>query len=240
MTRVRSLILIGTLGAFVGLFVIQLNPVNSTLMKVITIGLILGSWLGLLTLVWGNQWIRRGVFALSLLVVVVFLLPDRELDRSEIRADYLRRIQEFEGTRYYWGGESSHGIDCSGLTRRAYRDALLHYGVRKIDGGSLRLWLEQWWFDASARALGEGYRDYTVPLGVTGAIRSMDVSGLEPGDLAVTDGGAHILIYLGEDQWIQADPGLGKVAILHGKKDENNWFKIPVHTHRWQVFSNGE
>ena len=95
----------------------------------------------------------------------------------------------------YWGGESSRGIDCSGLPRRALRDALLAYGIRNLNGRAFRGYVEQWWFDASARALGEGYRDYTSPLGATGTIQEMDYGGLVPGDLAVTTSGVHILAY---------------------------------------------
>jgi hypothetical protein len=63
----------------------------------------------------------------------------------------------------------------------------------------------------------------------------MDYSGLLPGDLAVTASGVHILAYLGGDMWIQAEPGIGAVAILNGRHDVNGWFQQPVTTHRWSV-----
>ena len=100
---------------------------------------------------------------------------------------------------------------------------------------ALRAWAEQWWFDASAKALGEGYRDYTELVGVEGKIREMNYEGLMPGDLAVTNGGAHILAYAGDGKWIQADPGIGSVATLDGRKDKNGWFTVPVTTHRWSL-----
>ncbi len=70
---------------------------------------------------------------------------------------------------------------------------------------------------------------------IDGKITDMNYSGLLPGDLAVTTCGTHLLVFLGEDQWIQADPGLGAVAILDGRKDLNSWFQIPVTLHRWRV-----
>ena len=97
--------------------------------------------------------------------------------------------------------------------------------------------VEQWWFDASAKALGQGHRDYTVPLGLQGTIEEMDYSELEPGDLAVTTNGVHVLAYAGDGKWVQADPGIGAVATLDGRSDENGWFESPVTIHRWAVLS---
>ncbi len=237
MFRVRNQILMGSLGALALVVVLQLHPVNSTSLKLINLGGILAIWVGLTIFFWSRKKLRIAFLMIPVLVAIPFVLPGRTIDQEKLRQDYLKRLSEFEGTKYIWGGENSLGIDCSGLPRRAYRDALLQYGFRSANGRAFRSWLEQWWYDASARALGEGYRDNTVSLEVTGTIREMDYEGLEPGDLAVTSGGAHILVYLGEGQWIQADPGLGKVATLDGRTAQNVWFGIPVTTHRWMVFS---
>ncbi|MBC2601258.1 NlpC/P60 family protein [Puniceicoccus vermicola] len=170
-----------------------------------------------------------------MVAVIPFVLPDGGIDPRELRQDYVRRMAEYEGTQYFWGGESSRGIDCSGLPRRAFRDALLAYGIRHFNGLAFRGYVEQWWFDASAKALGEGYRDYTVAIGATGTIQKMDYDALIPGDLAVTQNGVHIIAYVGDGQWIQADPVIGAVATLDGRTDDNIWFRTPVTTHRWQL-----
>jgi len=171
----------------------------------------------------------------ALLAAVPFIIPAGAIDAEELRQEYVRRMVGFEGTKYHWGGESSRGIDCSGLPRRAFRDALLTYGVQHLNGLAFRSCAEQWWFDASARALGEGYRGYTKPTGVTGTIRDMDYDGLVPGDVAVTSGGGHILAYVGGGRWVQADPGIGAVVTLDGRTGDSVWFRTAVTIHRWKL-----
>ena len=233
--NLRRLLVLLTIGALAAIIVIPLNPVSSRSLRLATLAALFGVWLGPLLLTWNYKPIRFALFVLAALLPIPFLLPGRSIDQTELRTAYLSRMQELEGTKYFWGGESRRGIDCSGLPRRALRGALLSYGIRHADGGAIRLFAEQWWHDASAQALGDGYRNYTMGLETTGTIAEMPYSELVPGDLAVTTNGRHILAYLGDEKWIQADPGLAKVATLHGRNDENGWFKIPVTTHRWRV-----
>jgi hypothetical protein len=233
----RRLILICTLGAVAGIFVIPLNPVNSKILKLALLGCIAGAWVGFTILTWKRKPVRLAALILPLLAAIPFILPGGEIDTEELSQDYVRRMSDFEGTKYYWGGESSRGIDCSGLPRRALRDALLAYGLRHFNGRAFRGYVEQWWFDASAKALGEGYRDYTNPIGTKGTIKEMDYGALIPGDLAVTANGVHILAYAGDGKCIQADPGIGAVATLDGRTADNGWFRIPVTTHRWQLLT---
>ena len=231
----RRLILIGTLGAVAGVCLIPLNPVNSKFLKLAWLCMIAGAWAGFLLLLWKRSYARIALFMLPIFLVIPFFLTGSGIDGNELRADYVRRMAAFEGANYYWGGESARGIDCSGLPRRAFRDALLSYGIRHADGSALRAYLEQWWFDASARALGEGYRDYTQSLNSTGTIREMDYTDLDPGDLAVTTSGIHMLAYFGDGKWIQADPAIGSVVVLEGRESENAWFRAPVTMHRWSL-----
>ena len=233
----RRLILICTLGAVAGIFVIPLNPVNSMILRLAFLGCVVGAWIGFTTLSWKRRTLGVAALILPPLAAIPFILPGGKIDSNELRQDYVRRMAEFEGTKYFWGGESSRGIDCSGLPRRALRDALLAYGARHFNGRAFRGYLEQWWFDASAKALGEGYRDYTSPVGITGTIQKMDYRDLAPGDLAVTTSGVHVLAYVGDGRWIQADPGFGAVVTLDGRTGDNGWFLAQVTTHRWQLLA---
>ncbi|MCX6876053.1 MAG: NlpC/P60 family protein [Verrucomicrobia bacterium] len=232
----HRLLIILMLGALIGAFVIPLNPVRDGLHRIALLGSLAGVWLAPLLLGWRRKTFRYLWLAIPLVCAVPFALPGRPLNGNELRAKYLEGMTELVGTKYFWGGESSRGIDCSGLPRLALREALLAYGLHHLDGGALRLFVSQWWHDASAKALGSGYRGYTIPLGPNGTIKDMDYASLQPGDLAVTESGVHVLAYLGEDRWIQADPGIGAVAILNGRSDRNRWFEVPVTTHRWTVF----
>ena len=231
----RKILTTLTIVAVIGLCLMPFDPVLSNMHRVAFLGAILGAWIGLLLLLWKRKLMRLAWLAIPLLVAIPLTLPGRAIHTKELRAEYVARMTQLVGTKYVWGGESSRGIDCSGLPRKSLRDALFGDGIRHLDGGLLRMVVEQWWYDASAKALGQGYRNYTVPLEAHGTIRQMDYSGLMPGDLAVTTSGVHILAYLGNDQWIQADPGIGVVAILNGRSDMNRWFDVPVTTHRWSV-----
>ena len=234
--RLIGIVMLGTLA---GLVVISMNPVNSKIHQLAFLGCLAAVWVGFTVLVWKQKVVRICSLVVPLFLVIPFALPSGEIDADELREDYVKRMNEFEGTRYFWGGESSRGIDCSGLPRRALRDALLAYGVKHFNGAAFRAYAEQWWYDASAKALGQGYRDYTKPLGAAGSIKEMSYEGLVPGDLAVTDNEMHILAYAGDGMWIQAAPEVGSVATLHGRDDENLWFTIPVTMHRWALLSSG-
>jgi hypothetical protein len=115
----RRLILILTLGAIAGIFVIPLNPVNSKILNLVILGCIVGAWLGFTVLGWKRKPLRILALILPFIVAIPFILPDGDIDPDELRQDYVRRMNEFEGMKYFWGGESSRGIDCSGLPRRA-------------------------------------------------------------------------------------------------------------------------
>lgn len=231
----RRTLWICTLGSIAGLLVVWFNPVNSMVLKLALLGCLAAAWAGCLMLGWRKTPLRWLLLVLPMVCAVPLMLPGRAIDVEVLRRDYLGRMAGFEGTRYVWGGESSRGIDCSGLPRRALRDAMLGYGIRHLNGRAIRGWLEQWWFDASARALAAAYRNDTRPIGVTGTIREMDYAGLVPGDLAITTNGVHVLAYAGGGKWIQADPGIGAVATLDGRTADNRWFRMPVTIHRWRV-----
>lgn len=87
----------------------------------------------------------------------------------------------------------------------------------------------------AAKALGEGYRGFTHPVGIRGRLRQLDFSKLEAGDLAITTDGRHVMVFLGGEEWIQADPGPMKVSIGNPAVDPNPWFDAEVAIQRWAV-----
>ena len=131
----------------------------------------------------------------------------REANKERLRQMYIQRLRAFAGTAYVWGGESHVGIDCSGLARVALIEAIALEGLREGNPRLLGplLW-KFWWRDMSAKDMLTGKYDYTIAL-------QGDFSLLSPGDLAVNDNGMHVMIYLGDGRWIEADPGIGKVII---------------------------
>jgi hypothetical protein len=56
-----------------------------------------------------------------------------------------------------------------------------------------------------------------------------------PGDLAVTRSGVHIMAYLGNKRWIEADPAAGSVITITAPSANNSWFHTPMNIVRWGI-----
>ena len=113
-------------------------------------------------------------------------------------------------------------------------DAAFLEGLKHLDGSLLRFSADLWWHDCSAEALGDGHRGYTMSLRHEPSLNSIDPATLQPGDLAITGGGSHILAHLGGGCWIQADPTVGKVT-TETAPSRNGWFQGKVHLVRWTL-----
>ncbi|MGI5868853.1 MAG: fused DSP-PTPase phosphatase/NAD kinase-like protein [Kiritimatiellia bacterium] len=210
-----------------------LNPVNALRYRLLFCAIFVLELALVLWWIWPRRRLRHVAAGFLAVVAGVLLSPSRPTDAARLHDRYVSRLKAYEGVRYLWGGEGRLGIDCSGLPRRALRDALGWQGVATVNGGLLRDALRLWWFDASAKALAEGHRNAVVPLGIHGTIKAMDCDGLLPGDLAITASGVHVLCYLGDGRWIQAEPAIRRVVVLNGRTDENAWFNVPVNVYRW-------
>ncbi len=164
------------------------------------------------------------------------LFPSSPLNVGVLRKQYVVQLHQFEGTRYWWGGENRRGIDCSGLVRRALQDAYVVYGFRYRNSEAFRRAFSLWWHDMSAKALGNEGHGTTRRFGIIGTVNTLDHTHILPGDIAVTLDGVHCLVYLGERQWIQAEPILKQVMIFP-IPSENSWYRTPVNVVRWSVLS---
>lgn len=178
------------------------------------------------------------LFLLALFLVWVVLgskPPNTEL----LRQAYVKRLTRFVGVRYVLGGETDKGIDCSGLARVAMWQATLYEGVKAANPRMLgpRLW--RFWFrDLSAGDIKDGKYGYTTVIGSAPKLAGYDTSALVAGDIAVIQDGQHLLIYLGDNRWIDASPDLGRVVVTAATEDAaRKWFDRPVTLVRWRVLT---
>lgn len=209
------------------------NPVR--LLYVLTIGyalVVLGFHLAR-----SRRW-RWPALAMLLVLAGWAIFAGRPYDKHRLRVAYVHRLRAFSGTRYIWGGETHIGIDCSGLARVALWEAMIAEGLRT--GNPRLLGVECWSFwghDMAARHMRDGRYGYTRVIDEAEALAEYDYNTqLQPGDLAATQDGSHVLIYLGDRQWIEANPDDGRV-VSHRAFPEStrSYFNVPVTLLRWRM-----
>jgi hypothetical protein len=220
------------------LVVILIQPLGYTLGKLATLLFIGGIWAGSIYLGWRRLPVRIGALVVTFSMILCLILPGRSVDARSLRAEYVHAMQGYTGTPYVWGGENHVGIDCSGLVREGLIQANFRIGIATLNPSLVRQGLAMWWFDLSAIALRDGERGWTTKLFQADSINSIDPSKLLPGDLAATADGIHILAYIGDRKWIEADPGERKTIVVTTPERINYWFGVPVHILRWQQLAN--
>lgn len=231
--RQRWLLWTATLGFYLAILVMSVSNRTTRTASVVLLFVV---WLGLIGLLWRRVWIRIGLLVITCLISCFLLLPGRgQRDLDAIRREYTIGLKRYEGVTYDWGGENFKGIDCSGLMRRGLIDALFVHGLKTFDPGQVRKALWLWWHDCSAQALGKENLGVTVHLLDTPSINELDHSRILAGDMAVTRSGTHVMAYLGNRIWIEADPGEGRVVKVSVPSEHNPWFREPMKVMRWSI-----
>lgn len=209
-------------------FALAWQPESSGAIKAVLLLCLFTGWAALVALSWSRRKLRTLVL-ISPLMLISALLIIPTASPADLRGQYLTELRRFDGTRYVWGGENARGIDCSGLVRASLVTAAWKRG-HPLDALTL------WWFDASAKALGEGYRGWTREITTADSFATLDATRLAPGDLAVTQDGLHVLAYLGEQTWIQADPTPMRTHVdTLGNAPLTGWFLAPIRVVRWRL-----
>jgi len=216
-----------------------LYPISTLLTRACTILGATVAFVLILLISWPRKSLRYALIGGALLLSSFVVAPGRAFSIPQLRAANTHELFVYDGTRYIWGGENRIGIDCSGLIRRALINASLEQSVMTANPRLVRFALSLWWHDCTARDLGLGVRGLTSPVTSERSINALDASKLEPGDLAVTSNGVHILAYAGGNTWVEADPNLGRVTVVRVPDKSNGWFNVPVNIARWQIFRAG-
>lgn len=176
------------------------------------------------------------LIGLPVLGIIFILLPGQRANPAALRDDYIHSLRGYEGVRYIWGGENRLGIDCSGLVRAGLINSTGKQAVQSLNPSLLRYAAGLWWQDCSAMALSEEYRQRTKKLFKAPSINAIEASQLQPGDLAVTDDGLHVMAFLGGSEWVEADPDIKRVLIITAPST-NIWFDTPVILMRWRILT---
>lgn len=215
-----------------GVLLALLFPVGIGVIRLFLVIAIPLSWLGALFILRRRRRLLAVTTLIGMIIIALLTLPGRTIDRSQLRDLYVRHLSGYVGAFYLLGGENRLAVDCSGLVRRALADANLHLGITTLNPAAIRQALYLWLHDSSANALGAGYLNLTLPVMDAESISRLDHSGIFPGDLAVSQDGQHVLAYLGDNTWIQADPDAMRVT-KSLVAEHNRWFTVPVRVVRW-------
>jgi hypothetical protein len=232
--KFRLVMIVTWIGCALGAGILIYLPKSSFSKKTCILFLLFLVWAATVVLVWNKRPIRYSLLGITAIIMVFLVLPGRNYDTTIMRAACCKELLKYERTHYEWGGENGRGIDCSGLVRRGLINADIRVGIKTLNPRLIRVGLYMWWYDCSAKSLGREYRELTRLLFERPSINAIDKSEIREGDIAVTSSGVHVLAYLGECRWIEADPTVKKVIVVSVPNESNEWFKIPVKIMRWK------
>jgi len=173
------------------------------------------AWAGLMALAYRHKVLRIGLIAATAATGLLLVINNSRIPDSDgLRRTFVERLEDYDGVRYVYGGENHRGVDCSGLVRAAMVRTLVEHGVTSLDSEMLRSAFTLWWHDTNAIQLGKGANGLTLPIGDGSPMPMRAAQNVRPGDLAVTTSGSHVLAYLGNQRWIEADPDVAHVQIV--------------------------
>jgi len=226
--------------------VVYLLSYTTPLSRLVYLGTVLfGVFTGLLylgRLIRVRSWAGAAVMLALIGLASWVVFAGRPPDADRLRAAYVRRLLAFRGTAYVWGGETHVGVDCSGLARVALMEAMVSEGVREANPRLLgpMLW-RFWWQDIGTKGMLSQAYGYTRPVFHPQKLAGYAPDDLQPGDLAVI-GHMHVLMYIGDDRWIEANPDEHRVIVTTATPASSHpWFNLSgTHLRWWMLEDAGE
>jgi len=214
------------------LLILIINPLRTTMLKAMIALLILTLLFSPFIYLRKKLKVAIPLAGVYLIILIFLLLPGRDYNRDSIRERYVAGLSANEGLPFIWGGESRFGTDCSGLVRKEFVNALMSEGIFTLNPGLIRNGMYIWHYDCNARSLRDGYKDFTYQVRSFSCVNRIKDTDLLPGDLVVMEDGDHVMAYIGDNKWIEADPDKLNVLCITTPSD-NPWFKFPVKIVRW-------
>lgn len=172
---------------------------------------------------------------LFILLIIVFISssftkeqPNR-IAGETIQDKYVEALISYEGEKYAVYGEKG-GISCSTLVRESLIDVLEENLAEEFKENP-----------CSSEELYEGCNGELSLIYKIESIKKLDYSKLQKGDVIILTGenyGIHTMAYLGDKNWIHADPITEKVVITNNPAEELDWTTFEVNVMRWNILKN--